>query len=330
MTTDATRLLAGLCGASVTAGLLLIVAGLRPVALIDGAAVPGRRDWSAAAVHARTALRRRGTLLGAAVAGLAAGTVTRWPVAGLAAAGAVLAAPRLLSGSPGRAQLARLEALEAWTRRLGDLLGSGIGGLEQAIEMSVRTCPAPIAADVTALAGRLRLYGAEAALRAFADDLADIGTPAADLAAAALILRVRRGGRGLRPVLEALAADIAESVRTRRAVEADRAKPIANVRALLGITGTVLAASVLFAGDFLAPFGTPTGQLALAAILALFAAAVALLARITRPPATPRFLVPPTTRPTPSTRDTTPTPPAAPNPWTAATPVRGGGDRSWT
>jgi tight adherence protein B len=328
--TDATGLLAGLCGAAVAAGLLLIVAGLRPV-VVDGGAVPGRRAWAAAAVRAQAGLRRRGALLGAALAGLAVGMVTGWPVAGLGAGGAVLAAPRLVSGSPGRAQLARLEALEAWIRRLGDLLGSGIGGLEQAIEMSVRTCPAPIVQEVAALAGRLRLYGAEAALRGFADDLADIGTPAADLAAAALILRVRRGGRGLRPVLEALAADIAESVRSRRAVEADRAKPIANVRALLGITGTVLGASLLFAGDFLAPFGTPTGQLALAAILALFGTAVALLARITRPPATPRFLPPAATRPTPSTRDTTPPlPQPASNPWPAATPVGGGGDRSWT
>jgi Flp pilus assembly protein TadB len=230
------------------------------------------------------------------VAGVVAWAVTGWPVPGLAAATEVVGLPRLVSGSPGRAQLARLEALEAWTRRLADLLGSGAGGLEQAIAMSVRTCPAPIAAEVAALAARIRLQGAEPALRAFADDLADIGSPAADLAAAALILRVRRGGRGLRPVLEALAADVAELVRARRAVEADRAKPRSNVRVLVAITAIVLTVTLLFARDYLAPFTTPLGQVMLAAIVGVFAAAVVLLARITRQPTTRRFLPPVTAR----------------------------------
>jgi Flp pilus assembly protein TadB len=242
--------------------------------------------------------RRRGPVAAAAV-GLAGGLLTGWPVAGLAAGLAVAAVPRLLSGQATRTQVARLEALETWTRRVADLLGSGAGGLEQAIASSVRTCPAPIAGEVAALSGRLRTLGAEAALRAFADDLADIGSPAADIVAAALILRVRRGGRGLRPVLEALAADVAELVRARRAVEADRAKPRANVRALIGITAAVLTATLLFAREYLAPFGTGGGQVMLAAIAAVFAAGVWLMARITRLPPTPRFL------PAVSTSDTT-------------------------
>jgi hypothetical protein len=266
------------------------VAGVRPVPVRARWA-----DWSAARARVRGLVGRRRIVLAAVAAGVVAWAVTGWPVAALAAGTAVVGVPRLVSGSAARAQLARLEALEVWTRRLADLLGSGAGGLEQAIGMSVRTCPAPISGEVTALAARIRLHGAEAALRAFADDLADIGSPAADLAAAALILRVRRGGRGLRPVLEALAADVAELVRARRAVEADRAKPRSNVRVLVAITAVVLTVTLLFARDYLAPFTTPLGQLMLAAITGVFAAAVVLLARITRQPPTPRFLPSPAT-----------------------------------
>jgi tight adherence protein B len=183
--------LGGLCGAAVAAGLLLVVVGLRQVPVDQRR----RPDWSAARSRVRALVARRRTVLAAVVAGVVVWAVTGWPVAALAAVTAVVGLPRLVSGSATRAQLARLEALEAWTRRLADLLGSGAGGLEQAIGMSVRTCPAPIADEVAALAARIRLQGAEPALRAFADDLADIGSPAADLAAAALILRVRRGGR---------------------------------------------------------------------------------------------------------------------------------------
>ena len=293
---DGLVVLAGLCGAAVAAGLLLIAAGLRPTP------VSTRQPWSHPAATGRipglrglrVVLERRRLLLAALAAAVLAGVVTGWPVAAVAAGLAVLGVPRLLSQSATRRQLARLEALEAWTRRLADLLGSGAGGLEQAIAASVRTCPAPIAAEVSALAGRLRMQGPEPALRAFADDLADAGSSAADLVAAALILRVRRGGRGLRPVLEALAADVGELVRTRRAIEADRAKPRQNVRVLLAVTVVVIAAMLGFAREFLAPFGTPIGQFMLAVILAVFGCGIGLLARITRLPEAPRFLPPAT------------------------------------
>ena len=283
---DGAAVLAGVCGAAVVVGLLLVAAGLRPAP----EPVSPRRAWSLTGSVLREALARRRLVFAALAAAVLAWLVSGWPVVTVAAGVAVLGVPRLLSASAARGQLARLEALEAWTRRLADLLGSGAGGLEQAIGMSVRTCPVPIAKEVTALAGRLRMQGPETALRAFADDLADLASPAADLVAAALILRVRRGGRGLRPVLEALAGDVADLVRARRAIEADRAKPRQNVRVLLAITAVVLAATLVFAREFLAPFGTPVGQVMLAAITGVFAAGIWMLGRITRLPAAPRFL----------------------------------------
>jgi hypothetical protein len=279
----------GLAGVMVAVGVLLVVAGLRPVPVevaarsavarlvVRGPQLPGR-VW------------RR--LTAAAAAGLAALLVTGWPVAGVAAAVAVGIASGRRPGRQVERQLARLDGLEAWTRRLGDLLGAGAGGLEQAVAGSARTCPAPIQADVAALAGRWPVLGAEAALRGFAADLADTSSPAADMVAAALILRVRRGGRGLRPVLAALADDVAALVRARRAVEADRAKPRANARVLTALTVAVLAAALIAARDYLAPFNTAGGQWMLAVIAGVFAAGFALMARITRPPTGIRILAP--------------------------------------
>ncbi len=234
----ATSVLAALAGATAAAGLLLIVAGLRPVE--TGLARPGRGWWRRARRAGRGPARR---LLTAGGVGLLAGVVTGWPVVGLAAGAAVAAVPRLLSGAATARQLARLEALEAWTRRLADILGSGAGGLEQAIGMSVRICPAPIQAEVSALAARLPAWPTEAALRA--------------------------------------------------------AKPRTNARTLIGITAVVLAATVMFARGYLAPFGSPAGQAMLALIAAVFAGGLVLIARISRPPATIRILPP-----APSTQDT--------------------------
>jgi hypothetical protein len=92
---------------------------------------------------------------------------------------------------------------------------------------------------------------------------------------------------------------VAELVRARRQVEADRAKPRSNVRVLIAITGVVLTLTLVFARDYLSPFATPAGQVMLAGIVGVFATGIWLMGRITRVPDTPRFLPAPTsTRPT--------------------------------
>ena len=286
MRVDGSVLVAAATGAVGAAGVLMVIAGLVPVAVV----VEERDVWRTRWGRLRDTLAHRQLILAAVGVGVVVGVVTRWPVAGLAAAVATGGIPRLLTSRQTRHQLDRLEALEAWTRRLADLLGSGAGGLEQAITASVRTCPAPLTVEVQALARRLRQIGPEAALRAFADDLAGLGSPAGDIVAAALILRVRRGGRGLRPVLEALASDVADLVRARRAVEADRAKPRSNVRVLIGLTAVVLAVTMVFARDYLSPFTSAAGQLVLAVIAVLFGLGMWLMSRITRLPEAVRIL----------------------------------------
>jgi Flp pilus assembly protein TadB len=183
--------------------------------------------------------------------------------------------------------ITQLEALATWTRRLADILSSGAGGLDQAITMSTRTCPPPIADHVGRLAVRSRVRGLEPALRAFADDLAD---PDADRLIASLILRARVGGPGLQTVLDGLADAMAAQAGARREIDAERAKPRTTARILTAITVVVIAGLLLIAHDFLAPFGTLLGELVLAAITGIFATAFWWMHALASPPARARLL----------------------------------------
>ena len=214
--------------------------------------------------------------------------VSGWPVGGVLAGLAVIGVPWLLAQfSAGNAAVERLEALQEWVRRTSDVLAAG-GGLEQTLIRSARTAPEPIAADVATLAARLQArWPTSRALLAFADDLDDA---AGDLVVAALLLGAELRGPGLARVLTELAGSLTEEVTMRRKVEADRAKPRANARWLLLITVAAAGLAALN-GDYLAPYGTPVGQLVLAAIAALIVACLLWMRRLTAPVPSARFLV---------------------------------------
>jgi Flp pilus assembly protein TadB len=270
-------LLAALAGGMIAAGLVLGVREL--TGSPRGRAGPGK------------AKRRAFTaphwwrLLAAVPAGLAMLLVTGWPVAGLAAAAAVVFLPRLNFVRSQRRRTEVLEGLEQWVRRLSDMLTAS-RGLEEALEASARTAPAAIAQPVTALALRLSARtGTEAALRAFAADIAD---PAADRIAAALIIAGRRGG-GVREVLNALAAMLARDVAARRDVEAERAVHRTTVRWIAVFIGAFTVFAVLNR-SYSAPFGTAAGELVLAFVAGLYALGLYWLHRLGTMPAPGRFL----------------------------------------
>jgi Flp pilus assembly protein TadB len=274
--------LAALAGAGIALGLLLIAVGLVGTTTQSPARSPGpRTGWLT-----RTSGGRRLVLLvGAPLLMLA---VTGWPVAAVFALVAAAGLPRLLGGRrDAEARMARLQALADWTRRLGDVLGSG-AGLEQALEASLATTPPPIAGEVARLVARLRARGpADQALRAFGDDLDDA---TGDLVVAALLLAADRRGRGLARLLGALAATVDAEVAMRRAVEADRATPRTTARWVVYITVAVVGALVLLDRAYVAPFGTPTGQVVLAVIGGLFAGAFVWMHRLTTGAPGGRFL----------------------------------------
>ena len=141
--------------------------------------------------------------------------------------------------------------------------------------------------QVETLVARLATrWQTDAALRAFADDLNDA---TGDLVAASLILSAKRRGAGLVAVLDGLAASVAEDVRTRRQIEADRAKPRSTARAVTFITLGVLALLALNR-TYVEPYTSPLGQALLTVLLTAYVATLLWMRQMTSGRPAPRFL----------------------------------------
>jgi len=233
-------------------------------------------------------VRIRPRVLAAALAaGIAAWVATSWPVGGIAVAAGVYGVPRLLHPTAARAVIARREALAAWIQRLAGLLAAGAGGIEDAIARSAHTAPALLAEDIGTLAARARALGSEPALRQFADDLADAEV---DALVASLILRVRDGGTGLVEVLHSRAATLRQQVQAAQALETDRQKPRTQMVIIMGVVA-VTVLGLLLGSRLLDSYGSVDGQLWLAMVVAVWAAAVAWAYGLTRPARPARYLV---------------------------------------
>jgi tight adherence protein B len=274
-------LLAGVGVMLTLAGLVLGAAGVAGI----GPSRPARR--------ARRPVVRRSWLAAAAL-GLVVLLVTGWVAVAAGAAGACVIVPAILaSGAEADTRIARLEGLAGFTRRLADLLASGaVGSLDHGLRRAATGCPPAIHAEVAALVSRMGPQGLESALRAFGRDLGD---PAGDHVAMALILRARNGGRGLATVLVNLASDVDDQVRMRRQIKSERARPMNSIRGLVILTVVVWVLSTVFLRQYMAPYSSPDGQLALVVIVGDFALAMAWLRRLTRPVVGARFLVDPGT-----------------------------------
>lgn len=274
-----TTILPALAGGLVALGLLGIIVGLRP------AVVPPREPTRPPRRRGPTR-RTRLLLVAGAALGLVGWLITGWVLVLVIAPIAVIGLPILLSAPPAATQIARLEAMEEWTRSLSGVLTVGIG-LEQALVATLRSTPAPIADEVQRLVTRLRArWETENALRAFADELDDA---TGDLIAANLILGARRRGAGLASVLEGLAESVGDDVRARRQVEADRAKPRATARWVTVISASVLVVLAL-SGTYVEPYRTPVGQVLLVLLLSAYVATLIWMRRMAAGKPLPRFL----------------------------------------
>jgi tight adherence protein B len=263
-----------LLGAGTGLGLLLGLLGLRGT---DAPARPGRLTRQRLGRH----LLRLAAAAGAAVL---AGAATGWPVAALLAGAACWAAPSFLAGPRAQAALtAKVEAIAGWAEMLRDTM-AGAAGLEQAVVASAAVAPLPIRREVVTLAARLDHDRLALALRAFADELAD---PTGDLVVAALLLAAEHQAARLGEVLGTLAASARDAATMRLRVEAGRARTRASVKVIAGVTTALVVFLAVFNHGYLAPYGSPLGQLVLALVGCLFAGAFAWMARLTRsvPPA---------------------------------------------
>jgi tight adherence protein B len=277
------------------AALLLTVAGLLIAAGAVGVAcaVRGVTVLPQRSARRSTTQLRITPLHGAAVvAGAAMLLLTGWPVAAIAAAAGVVFVPTVLGGGKASQRLiVKSQGLADWTRRLADLISSGsAGSARDALERSLSSAPQPIAGEVARLVHRIGPVGVEPALYRFAAEVAD---PAAEKIAGVLILRDRNGGPGLAQVLTDLAQDLDERARMLREVEAERAKPRVNVRFIVILTVVLMVGTMLFIRPFLSPYSSVVGQLLLAGVFAIFAAAFRRMRRLGDPPPNPTVLVDP-------------------------------------
>jgi Flp pilus assembly protein TadB len=275
-------LLAVVAGCGAGAGLVVTAAGFaghrRPAGTPPPRWLLLLRRWQIGPRATLTAL----------AAGLVMFAVTGWPVAAIAAAPAAIALPKILTRRHERARIALLEALQAWTRRLADVLGAS-RGLEEALIRSCDSAPPAIAEPARNLARRLRARGTptQAALQLFGAELDD---PAGDLVTSALIQAASRRGPGLRAILTELAASVAKDVTSRREVEAERASYRSALRWVTGFMGGWLI-FLLAAKSYSAPFSTPAGQAVLAVAATCFGGGLYWLYRLSQAHGPQRFLV---------------------------------------
>lgn len=214
--------------------------------------------------------------------------VTRWPVAAAAAGALTWMWPQLFGGArEGRAQLARLEAIATWTESLRDTMAAAIG-LEQAIISSVDAAPDAITAPLQRLAGRLRSHvPVPHALATFAEEFDDASV---DLVVAALIMNSRLRGSGLVGTLSALAATAREELEMRTRVEERRKNLRRGARIIIGVNLAVAGGLMVFSRDYLAPYGTPVGQLMLLLVVGGYVAGFMWIRNASQVDPPPRFL----------------------------------------
>ena len=231
------------------------------------------------------AVRRYGAALSVAVLVL---LVTRWPVAALAAGALVVLWTKVFGGSSlGRRQLAKIEAIAAWTESLRDTAGAA-AGLEQAIPATLAAAPPLLQRPLHDLAARLdgRVPLPEALAR-FADDVDD---PAADLVVAALTLNARQRAGGLDRILTALATSARSELEMRRKVELERRGLRRQAQRIAGAVTGFAVLQAIFARGWVEPYSTTTGQLVLAVLMGLFLGAFVRMRSLSESEAQPRFL----------------------------------------
>lgn len=271
-------------GAAVVAGILIVLSGL------FGA--PARPDRPAAVRRVGQQLARvpgrAWQLVGIGlVGGVVAWVLTGWAIMLVVVPAAVAGLPYLLSTAETTRQIARLDAMEEWTRSLAGVLVTG-RGLEGALTATLRSVPAPIAPEVRTLVDRLHSHSStREAIWAFAEDLGD---PTGDLIAANLLLAAQRGGDGLAKILTHQAQAVAADVRAQRQIQADRAKDRTTVR--IAVAASLIVLAVLpFTGPYAEPYTTALGQAVLAVLIVADIVLLLALRKMAAGKPRPRILV---------------------------------------
>lgn len=249
---------------------------------------PVSRPWTVRLVARWRAMgaRRRLWVVLCVGAGVVTGIWTGWLAAVVLIPLVLLGIPYLLSEPP-NPEVEILAALDRWLRFLGPSIATG-KSIRDAIITTRGQVPQVLTTPVARVVARLDLgWTTRDALIAMADELESAD---ADGVLAALAIASSRGGIGARAMLAALAENTQMRLRTLREIAAERAKPRAVVRQIVGITLAILVAVRWLSPGYFAPYGTPTGQFLALALTALYVGALLILRRRTLPKPAARFL----------------------------------------
>lgn len=281
-------LVAGLC---VTIGVLLAVDALRIRERSAGGQGPGPLARLALSTgltgRDRVTVRRRRTILVAALLGLLIGVPTGWYMLVLVLPAAAVGVPYLVRPSAAAHEIERLADLDSWVRSLAGVLVGGASGLEQALRATLSSAPRTVRPALSRLVARLDAQQPIApALRLWADEMDD---HTADIVAAALILESERREGGISEALVELADNVSTQTKVRRQIEADRAGHRSTARWVTVISLVVLVLMVL-TGSYIEPYRTPTGQLVALGLLGAYTGCLVWMRSISEGRKIPRFL----------------------------------------
>jgi Flp pilus assembly protein TadB len=246
-----------------------------------------RQFWSGPGRTASQRYTRQGIFVMAIICGAATWLLTGWPIGGVIVGLAIPGIPWLFSSSAAEKKaIARLGALEAWTRRVSDYVRNGIG-LQAAIIATARTAPPLLAIEVKTLAARLQAGVDPAeALRAFADELDDYSC---DEVIAPLILQLSDAGEGLHNALIDIADALTDEITARGTVDSERATARYTVRFLTGATVLLLILGGLNA-SYATPYKTFLGQTVLTLLAVLYVVLMLWIRSLSLPERRPRLL----------------------------------------
>lgn len=276
--------IAAIIGAVLVAGIIALVEGLRKVPP-PAPSRPGQRKSS---LWQKLTPREQIIAIVSFAVGVVAALLSGWVILIGLLPVVCVGVPRLLSNKSLSTRTDRLQALEDWTRSLAGVLVAGFG-IEQAILASRGAAPAAIAKEVSALCTRLTVSNdTPGSLRAFARELDD---PTGDLVALMMIEAAQVRGTALSDQLVGIAMSVSEDVRARRQVLAAQKEPQETAR-LMTIISFVFIGLFAINGDFLAPYKSFLGHIALVVLASVFGYLLYLMRQIATPAPPPRILGP--------------------------------------
>ncbi len=217
---------------------------------------------------------------------VALGVVTRWPMAFVLGGLGTLVVLPIIRSTKGGSVAEKIEAIGIWADMLRDTLFAS-AGLGQAIISTCQLVPEAIRPEVVQLARRIEVgVPIGDALREFASQ---IDESSADLIVSALILASEHRAQKLADLLEALAESVRDEVNARLRIESARAPLRTSIRVIVGFSLSFALFLVLVAHQYLQPYDSRSGQIALLLVGSLYLGGLLLMGKMAKAKSLPRL-----------------------------------------